>query len=101
MKNHERINGKLLHTNKKFSQLKERQKAKISEWLYEYYKNYVDDNGREPKNDDVVFSVYQQIETAEIWLPLGELSRYYASRKAKIRKRYEKAKAGGVNEGKS
>ena len=93
MKKHEIVNGKLLQTNKKFSQLKERQKTEINEWLYEYYKNYADDNGREPKNDDVVSAVYCQIEAAEIWLPLGELERYYASRKFKIRKRYEKAKA--------
>lgn len=41
MKNHRKINGQLLQTNKKFSQLKEKQKLKINEWLYEAYIEYI------------------------------------------------------------
>ena len=37
MKNHIIVNGKLLQTNKKFSQLKNSQKQKINGWLYEEY----------------------------------------------------------------
>jgi len=33
-KNHEFVGGKLLQTNKKFSQLKEKQKSLIAEWFY-------------------------------------------------------------------
>ena len=98
MKNHEMINGKLLQTNKKFSHLKERQKVRISEWLYEYYKEYIDKNGREPFKDEIVQAVYEKIEDAEIWLPLDELYGYYVSRKNRLGKRYEKAKVGGIDE---
>lgn len=38
MKNHQIVNGKLLQMNKKFDQLKEHQRIKIAEWLYEAYK---------------------------------------------------------------
>ena len=34
MKNHEWVDGKLLQTNKKYSQLKLKQKEKIHEWMY-------------------------------------------------------------------
>lgn len=37
MKNHKMVNGKLLQTNKSFSQLKEKQKIKINGWLYDKY----------------------------------------------------------------
>lgn len=32
------VNGRLLQTNKKFSALKEKQKTKIAEWIYEAYR---------------------------------------------------------------
>lgn len=35
MKNHKIVNGWLIQTNKKFSQLKQRQKEKINEWKYD------------------------------------------------------------------
>ena len=92
MKNHEMINGKLKQTNKTFSHLKERQKPKISEWMYEYYKNYIDKNGTEPVKDELVQAVYEKIEAREIWLPMGELNKYYMSNINKIRKRYRLAK---------
>lgn len=98
MKNHEIINGRLLQTNKTFSHLKERQKVKISKWVYEYYKNYLDKNGKEPSDDEIVESVYEKIETAGIWLPVDELYKYYISRKNKIRRRFEKAKEKEIHE---
>ena len=36
-KNHEMVDGRLLQTDKPFSQLKQSQKEKISEWLYQEY----------------------------------------------------------------
>ena len=98
MKNHEMINGKLLQTNKTFSHLKEQQRLKINEWLYEYYKDHMDKNGKEPFKDEIVQAVYEKIEAAEIWLPLGELYKYYMSRINKIRKRYKKAKEKETDE---
>ncbi len=97
MKNHEMINGKLLQTNKTFSNLKERQKENIAEWLYEYYKDHTEKNGKEPLEDVIVQAVYEKMEAEKIWLPSDELHCYYLSRKNEIRKRYEKAAGIGMN----
>ena len=40
MKDHKKVGGKLLQTNKRFSDLKEKQKTKINEWLYMEYMKY-------------------------------------------------------------
>jgi len=48
MKNHITVNGKLLQTNKKFTQLKSSQKEKINLWLYEEYSRFWKENSREP-----------------------------------------------------
>lgn len=39
MKNHVRVNGQLLQTNKTFRQLKQRQKEKIYDWMFDAYHN--------------------------------------------------------------
>ena len=73
MKNHEMVNGRLIQTNKRFSQLKQRQKLKIHEWLYEAY---VDVELRKIKKYDVISVVHKKIEEAEIWIPYGEIDGY-------------------------
>ena len=95
MKNHMMVNGKLLQTNKKFSQLKNSQKQKINGWLYEEYEKLRNENGREPgrpQKEIIINDIYSKIEEAEIWLPFGELYKYYESHINKFRKRYEKSK---------
>jgi len=39
-KNHEMIDGKLLQTNKKYAQLKLKQKEKIAEWMFQATRDY-------------------------------------------------------------
>ncbi len=93
MKNHMMANGKLLQTNKNFSQLKNSQKEKINGWLYEEYEKLWKENGRAPEKhqkEAIINNVYTRIEEAEIWLPLDELYSYYESHINKFRKRYEK-----------
>lgn len=93
MKNHMVVGGKLLQTNKKFSQLKNSQKEKINGWLYEEYEKLWRENGMIPgksQKEIIVNNVYARIEEAEIWLPLDELYSYYESHINKFRKRYEK-----------
>lgn len=87
------VGGKLLQTNKKFSQLKNSQKEKINGWLYEEYEKLWRENGMIPgksQKEIIVNNVYARIEEAEIWLPLDELYSYYESHINKFRKRYEK-----------
>ena len=62
-KNHEMIDGKLLQTDKKYSQLKLKQKEKIAEWMFQvtrdyYTKKYVFPN--EKHLEGMVNSVYEK-----------------------------------------
>ena len=94
-KNHEWVDGKLLQTDKRFSQLKQTQKEKINQWLYDEYKRIYDKIEKPPDsrhNEDVLGQVYSKIEGAEIWIPYCEIRQYYYSRKNAFRKRYDKEK---------
>ena len=48
---HEKIDGQLLQMNKTFSNLKMKQKDKITAWVYEEYKKYVTENNRLPDSE--------------------------------------------------
>ena len=41
IKTHKKIDGQLLQMNKKFTNLKMKQKDKITGWVYEEYRKYV------------------------------------------------------------
>ena len=45
---HKKIDGQLLQMNKKFSNLKMKQKDKITGWVYEEYKKYVTEHEKAP-----------------------------------------------------
>ena len=51
-----------------------------------------------PEKEIIIGNVYDKIEDAGIWLPLGELYKYYESHISKLRKRYEKTKDSFNNE---
>ncbi|MCI8882554.1 MAG: transposase [Lachnospiraceae bacterium] len=92
-KNHIKTDGRLLQTDKKFSALKEKQKTKIAEWLYEGFRQYYLDFGGFPnrRGDEKILSyVFDKIEETQIWIPAGEIHGYYRKRKKKLRKRLEK-----------
>ena len=92
-KNHVMTDRGLLQTDKKFSALKERQKTKIAEWMYEAYRKCYLESGRIPqkgKEGEVLSYVFQQIDDAGIWIPDGEIYQYYRSRKTKLLKRLKK-----------
>ena len=93
MKNHKIIDGRLLQTNKKFSALKESQKTKIAEWEYEVYKDCYLKYKKVPdkrKVDEILFSVFERIEAAEIWIPEDEIYKHYQGRRNKLLKRLKK-----------
>lgn len=93
MKNHVMVEGRLLQTNKKFSQLKNSQKEKISNWLFESYAAAcaAGGNSREIK-ERVISETAEKINDAGIWLPQAELIKYYQNKTYQYRKRYEKNK---------
>lgn len=93
MKNHEWVDGKLLQTDKKYSHLKQQQKERIYQWMYDAYKaaykrsgNYPDDK----EDDRIVSAVMDRIEDAEIWIPTGEVKKHFRSIKRNLHKRLAK-----------
>ena len=93
-KNHEMIDEKLLQTDKKYSQLKLKQKEKIADWMFQatrdyYTKKYVFPN--EKHLEGMVNSVYEKIVAAEIWIPYGEVFKHYRSKRSDINKRVRKS----------
>lgn len=68
MKNHVKVDGKLLQTNKKYSQLKVSQKEKIEEWLFQEINAYYACNGIYPAGEqlyEIADAVYDKIEAAD------------------------------------
>ena len=64
-KNHEMIDGKLLQTDKKYAQLKLKQKEKIAEWMFQatrdyYMKKYTFPNDKHL--EEVVDIVYEKLK---------------------------------------
>lgn len=75
MKNHKRINGQLLQTNKKWSQLKQSQREWIRQITYEEHAAYVEGNSRLPmkkKKQVVIDKVMERIQERSIWIPYHE-----------------------------
>jgi 8-oxo-dGTP diphosphatase len=92
-KNHEWVDGRLLQTNKRFSQLKQTQKLKIDGWLYNEYSRVYDQIGKPPdarRNDEILDAAYEKIQEADIWIPFGEVRQYFYGRKSAFRRRYAK-----------
>lgn len=89
MKNHILVNGQLLQTNKKWSHLKERQKAWIADLLRNEYIRLAQELGRIPNKDEyetILGRVYEQIERRGIWIPFKEVRRYFSSKVNRYRK---------------
>ena len=93
MKNHEWVDGKLLQTNKKYSHLKQKQKERIYQWMYDAYKSVYKKSGKYPddkEDDQIVSAVMDRIEEAEIWIPAGEVKKHFRSIKRNLHKRLAK-----------
>lgn len=92
-KTHRMVDGKWLQMNKQFSSLKERQKTKIAEWVYTAYREAYQKGGQIPGKGterEILDSVMEKIEEADIWIPYGEIAAYYRKRRNKLKKRLER-----------
>ncbi len=78
------VNGQLLQMNKPYSQLKNKQKEKISNWMYEAYKKQM---AEKLYNEETLQMVYDKIEDAKIWIPVYEVAKKYYSKKNQFKKR--------------
>ena len=83
MKNHMRINGQLLQTNKKWSHLKEKQKNWIMETARQEYDRFVRERGKLPvhgSKQQLIERIYEVIEAKGVWIPYGEVKRVLDAR---------------------
>lgn len=95
MKNHIKVNGKLLQTNRRFSQLKQSQKEWIATELYKLYHDKMKERRTTRKlpgnhRDEVISSLYKKIEEREIWIPYHEVEKYTFSKITNIIKSFKK-----------
>ena len=91
-KNHQKIDGRLLRTDRRIGHLKQKQIEKINAWLYEAYQRQYQTLNRPPDkrhNRAIVNAAYDKIEAADIWIPYGEVQKYYLKQKSKFEKRME------------
>lgn len=82
-----------MRTDKQFCHLKQSQKEKISDWLYQEYRRLWIEKGHEPHKRDnwkIVTAVMEHITAAEIWIPEYEVRDYFYRKKSHLRKRIEK-----------
>lgn len=90
MSKHRLVNGRLLQMDKRFSDLKERQKCKIAEWIYDVYQREYRQTDQPPDRkaeERILESVMGQIDDAGIWIPEDEIVQYYRRKKKKMEKR--------------
>ena len=87
MSRHIKTDGKLLQAGKRYSQLKEKQKTKISDWMYEAYRKQAAEG---LSDEEALQLVFDRIDQEEIWIPDYEIVHRYKSKK----KRFESRLAG-------
>lgn len=66
--------------NKKYKDLKQKQKAKIAGWMYEKTCDYYREYGKMPEGEaceELVKEVFHKIESLAIWVPYNEVYRQY------------------------
>ena len=84
MSKHRMVDGRLLQMNKRYGQLKQKQKEKISGWMYEAYRKQAAENLSDEEALQLVFS---RIEDSKIWIPEEEIIIRYRAKKSQFRKR--------------
>jgi hypothetical protein len=75
MKKHMLVDGRLLQTNKKYSQLKQSQKTYINENLRKIYLEKKHCGKELPMSirDEIIRELYVNIEQRGIWIPFNEV----------------------------
>lgn len=70
MSEHKVMDGRLLRMNKSYGQLKQKQKVKISEWMYQAYRKQTAEG---LSDDEALQFVFDRVEEAKIWIPDYEI----------------------------
>ncbi len=93
MKKHKKVDGKLLQMNKSYNQLKQKQKEKIAQWMYEETRRFHETTGQFPTagtEEEVIAALYERIEAADIWIPYWEIASRYSGKRVKLCERIQK-----------
>jgi hypothetical protein len=96
VKNHIRVNGRLLQTNKKFTALKLRQKEWIASLLRSKTISLMLEHQRQLKRSErerILQETLIAIEQKGIWIPDCEVRRYYDSKVQRYYKSFYKQQA--------
>ena len=86
---HEKINGKLLNCDKKWSHLKEKQKIWITSMFRKKYESFVKENKKHPGKiecENILDEVYSCIMEREINIPYKEVKSKFSSELTKYKK---------------
>ena len=78
MKNHVKVGGKLLQTNKTWSHLKQKQQEWILQTARKQYDRFLQERGKLPvegSKKQLIEDIYAIIEERNIWIPYGEVYR--------------------------
>ena len=84
MSKHRMVDGRLHQMNKSYGQLKQKQKQKISDWMYQAYRKQI---AEDLSDEEALQFVFDRIEAAEIWIPDYEIVNRYRVKKNHYRKR--------------
>ena len=84
MSKHKMVDGRLLQMNKSYGQLKQKQKEKISEWMYQAYRKQTSEN---LSDEEALQLVFDRIEEAKIWIPDYEILNRYRAKKNQFKRR--------------
>lgn len=90
----------LKNPNRVFDDLKQKQKGKISNWLYIETYRYYETNKRMPNDIErnaILETVYTKIKGAAIWIPFEEISAYYQKRFPQYEIHIQRELAEGVH----
>ena len=83
MKNHIRVDGRLLQTNKTWGHLKRKQQDWILRMAHEQYDIFVEERGKLPVEGSkkrLIEEIYAIIQGRDIWIPYGEVYRVLCRR---------------------
>lgn len=70
--------------NKTYKELKQKQKARISEWMFQSVSDYYGEHGTMPEGEDaekIAKRVYHKVQSVAIWVPFEE---FYPAFSAKL-----------------
>ena len=84
MSKHIKVDGKLLQVNKSYKQLKNKQKMKICDWMFEAYNNQI---ATGISDKEAAWYVSDKLDEAEIWVPNFNIEKKYKSMKSRFKNR--------------